>query len=301
MAATAHPSTGTLGASIIIPHLNDEARLAKCLSALVPQLAGHGVEIIVADNGSRAPLALLQAEFPGVRFIAEPKAGAAAARNAGVAASTAPLLFFTDADCVPAPDWVAQALQLASDTHVIGGAVSVFDETPRPRTGAQAFETVFAFPQADYVQSKGFSVTANLLATRAMFDAVGGFDSRMAEDMDWCHRARAAGYPVRYAPALKVSHPTRSDWPALVKKWRRITSEGYFYAGTSAAARLRWGARSLLLIASVPVHGLRILGHPALTLPEKLRALGVLVRLRVLRTGWTVKQALLGEAPLARG
>ncbi len=37
-----------------------------------------------------------------------------------------------------------------------GGRVYIFDETPPPRSGAEAFERVFAFRQRDYIERKGF-------------------------------------------------------------------------------------------------------------------------------------------------
>ena len=47
---------------------------------------------------------------------------------------------------------------------------------------------MFAFDNRTYVEAKGFSVTANLFTTRAVFDAVGGFDPSYAaygnEDVD---------------------------------------------------------------------------------------------------------------------
>ena len=174
--------SATPQAAIIIPHYNDTARLRLCLSALAPQLAGRAVEVIVSDNGSTEDLGPLRADFPDTVFVHEAEKGAAPARNTGVRASTAPRLFFIDADCIPADDWLATALALSGEDRIIGGRVRVFDETPPPRSGAEAFETVFAFPQEFYVARKHFSVTANLLATRAMFDDVGGFDGGVVED-----------------------------------------------------------------------------------------------------------------------
>lgn len=285
-------------ASVIIPHYNDVDRLKKCLDALAPQVAGRDVEIVVGDNASTQDLSAIRAAFPEVRFVHEADPGAAAARNRAVAESRGEWLFFTDADCVPASDWVETALGLRQADTTIGGRVDVFDETPPPRSGAEAFETVFAFPQEDYITRKNYSVTANMLISRAMFDRVGPFDGSRVEDMDWGQRAHAMGFAIRYVPALAVSHPTRQDWPALLKKWRRISAENYFAHGTSPAKRLIWGLRSVALIGSIPVHGVRILRESRLGGAEKRAALGVLVRLRMLRVGWTLRQALFSERPI---
>ena len=88
----------------------------------------------------------------------ETEKGAAVARNRGVAETTAPRLFFIDADCIPAPDWLAVGREVAVRADLIGGRVDVFDETPAPRSGAEAFETVFAFNFRKYIEVQGFSV-----------------------------------------------------------------------------------------------------------------------------------------------
>ena len=160
MASDARPAIAP-GLAIVIPHYDDVARLTRCLCALTAQDVS-GAEIIVADNATPGGLGAVQAAFEGVRFITEPERGAAAARNGGVAASSAPWIAFLDADCVPAPDWMARLAQIMAGPQdsVTGGRIDVFDETPAPRSGAEAFETVFAFDQETYIERKGFSVTA---------------------------------------------------------------------------------------------------------------------------------------------
>ena len=83
--------------AVIIPHYNDVARLARCLTALAPQLAPD-VELVVVDNGSTDSLEPARAALPGVQIVTEPEKGAAPARNRGVAETTAPVLAFIDSD-----------------------------------------------------------------------------------------------------------------------------------------------------------------------------------------------------------
>ena len=287
-------------ASVIIPHFNDVARLWRCLAALVPQAEAQGAEIVVGDNASTEDLGRLRAAFPSVRFVHAAAPGAAAARNVAVSCSRGTLLCFTDADCLPAADWLEVALEMARPGAVTGGAVALFDETPPPRSGAEAFETVFAFPQEMYIRRRHFSVTANMLVPREVFERVGPFDGSRAEDFDWGRRAHALGIALHFEPRLRVAHPTRADWPALRRKWRRMTSEGFFAHGTDFRGRLTWGLRSLAILASVLLHLPRVLRHRALSRRERLAAAATLVRLRALRCAWTLRQALVGEPPLRR-
>lgn len=299
------PETGaatTLRAALIIPHYNDTARLLTCLNALAPQITPE-VEVIVVDNGSTADMTaikeLLDHKLPGAQLITESGKGAAIARNRGVAETCAEGLIFLDADCVPAADWLATALSLLGSDEVIGGRVDVFDETPPPRSGAEAFETVFAFHQRSNIEKKSFSVTANLLTSRAVFERTGPFINSVSEDLDWCRRAVAAGVPLVYEDALGVAHPTRQDWAALSKKWRRLTEESFATHGMTAPARIRWALRAGAVLASSVVHAPKVLRHPALTPVEKQRGTGTLLRLRTQRAVWMLRQAVSGRQSLS--
>jgi GT2 family glycosyltransferase len=291
-------SPTNLQAAIVIPHFNDVERLIRCLEALQPQL-GEGVEIVVVDNGSTLSLDPVRQRFGGLRLVTEPLKGAAHARNRGVAETTAPLLLFIDSDCLPAADWVAtgRAALERSGADLVGGRVEVFDETPPPRSGAEAFETVFAFDFRSYVEKKGFSGSGNLVTRRDVFAATGPFVHGLSEDLDWCRRATAKGYRLAYDDDFRVGHPSRGDWPALCRKWRRLTEEGFGVNGTSPRRRLAWAGRALLMPFSILVHLPRVLRHPALRdHGERGRALATLVRLRLLRMRWMLAQALRGTA-----
>lgn len=281
--------------AIIIPHYNDVARLTRCLEALMPQVTDD-VEVVVADNASSEELTAVRARWPQVRIVTEKKKGAGPARNAGVAATTAPWLMFIDADCVPAPDWLARGREIADETAVIGGRVDIFDETPPPRSGAEAFEAVFAFRMRDYLEKHGFLGAGNLITSRHVFEEVGGFRPAVSEDKDWSQRAAQTGFRLGFDDGFAVAHPSRADWPALRRKWRRLTSEGFLTEGQGGRARLRWAAKAFLMPASALVHAPRVLRHPDLTAGEKARALATLARLRLTRMIWMLGQAISGHA-----
>lgn len=273
------PDTGTeVRLSVVIPHRNDPRRLARCLSALAPQAAGD-VEVIVVDDGSDTP-----PQVPGgVRLIAQGREGAGPARNRGVAAARGRTLAFVDADCIPAPDFVARA---GAVRRVTAGRVRMFDEGAAGpggrRSGAQAFETALAFDQARAVR-KGWSATANLVVPRAVFDAVGPFRAGVAEDVDWGLRASRLGHRPVFDPALSVAHPTRASRAALATKWHRVTDEGFALARERSVGRLRWAFRIPLVAAGALTDMLRILRCPALDPGERRAAIGTMIWVRRLR------------------
>lgn len=283
-------------AAVIIPHYNDQTRLARCLDALIPQMAEapEPVEVLVVDNNSDPALTPdYMARWPQVRFVVETGKGAALARNRGVAESTAPALFFIDSDCLPADDWLATAFAVRDRAPLVGGSVPVFDETPPPRSGAEAFEAIFAFDFRTYIEQKGFSGSGNLVTRRAVFDAIGGFRPGLSEDLDWCHRATAAGFTLVYAEELCASHPSRSDWPALRRKWLRLTEETWGLRDHGPMGRLRWGLRALAMPLSALAHTPKVLRSNKLDSgDERMAALGTLYRLRFLRGRWMLEQAL---------
>jgi GT2 family glycosyltransferase len=284
----------TLKVAVIIPHYNDVRRLRRCLDALAPQV-DTDVEVVVADNASTEDLGPALGRHPFARVVTQPERGAGPARNAGVAATSAPWLMFIDADCIPAPDWIARGRAIASEDAVIGGRVDVFHETPPPMSGAEAFETVFAFHMRRYLEEQNFLGAGNLVTSRSLFAAVGGFRPAVSEDKEWSRRAHGAGFRLVYDHELIVSHPSRSDWPSLRRKWRRLASEGFLTEATSPRERILWLVKALSMPASILVQAPRLLGHPHLSLSEKARGLATLARLRVLRMFWMLRQLLTGR------
>ena len=282
--------------AVIVPHFNDVERLGRCLGAL---FAGDvtATEVVVVDNGSTQSLDSLRERFGDVRFATEPQKGAALARNRGVRESTAKTIIFLDADCVPAPGWLAAAKDACNGgADIVGGAIDVFDETPPPRTGAQAFETVFAFNYKEYIEKKKFSVTANLVTTRPVFEAVGGFIDGVSEDAEWCLRAQSKGFTLALDERMRVAHPTRSDWSALAHKWRRIAREMHQLHRSNRpglAGDAVWLLRALAMPVSIFVHMPKLLFSDKLGgTVERFKGLATLVRLRLLRSYWMMRQVM---------
>lgn len=281
--------------AVIIPHYNDVVRLQRCLEALVPQ-CDETIEIVVSDNNSTVFLGNVKAAFPSVRFVVQTQAGAGPARNLGVAETTAPWLAFIDADCIAAPDWLDVARRIVRDGQVIGGRVDVFAETPPPMTGAEAFEYVFAFKTRAYLKRDNFLASASLVTSRTVFDTVGGFRADVSEDKDWSQRAAQAGVTLAYIDDFAVSHPSRQDWAALCRKWRRLTSESYLLHRAADGSRLSWALRAVAMIPSIAVHAPQILGASGLNGGEKGRALVTLGRLRLSRMVWMLRQSVMGTS-----
>ena len=222
--------------SVIIPVYNDIVRLERCLGALAAQTYPN-YEVIVVDNGSSdGDVAEVCRAFPEVRFSREPRVGSYAARNRGVRLAQGDLFAFTDSDCVPAADWVEEgAARLQAGCGVVAGHIDVFPRDRSRPSLVELYDMMLAFPQERYVKNNRYGVTANLLTTRAVFDAVGTFDDTLKSggDHEWGHRASAGGFSLAYAPEVRVAHPARKSLGELRKKARRVVGGGRDSRSTS--------------------------------------------------------------------
>ncbi|MCL1594635.1 MAG: glycosyltransferase [Actinomycetia bacterium] len=223
--------------SVVIPVFNDHSSLERCLAGLEQQtLSSNDFEVIIVDNGSSEPV---RVDYDGHhRVEVETRPGSYAARNKGIAVARAPIIAFTDADCIPSPGWLASAVAFLNDhpdVASIGGSVQVFPQDPEHRTPIEIYEAEHGFPQQVYVEKRRFAATANLLVRSNVFDAVGTFSSdlRSGGDVEFGNRSIDAGYPMRYVASAMVRHPARRSFESYTKKQRRTMS------GTRDLASLR--------------------------------------------------------------
>lgn len=226
--ADAGPPGAAPGVSVIVPVRNDARRLRRCLDALAAQsLARNAFEVIVVDNGSTDDSARIARSCSGVRLLFEPAPGSYAARNAGLEAAKGELVAFTDSDCIPEPDWLANLLA-AAERHpgfgAIAGHVEFF------RAGEAACEACFHFERLFLMDQqanarKGHCVTANWLSPARTLREFGGFNGALQSggDFELAGRLAGAGLKVIYAPRAVVRHPARRSTAEVEVKIRRIT------------------------------------------------------------------------------
>ena len=99
--------------AVVIPTHNRSARLRRLLDGLRAQHVDGGFEVVVVDDASTDDTPEVVAELarsyphPFHYERLERNAGPAVARNRGWRIATAPLVAFTDDDCVVEPGWLA--------------------------------------------------------------------------------------------------------------------------------------------------------------------------------------------------
>jgi GT2 family glycosyltransferase len=207
---------------VVVPARNAESTLTALLDALAEQTVAP-VEVIVVDDRSDDATASLAAAHPlHPTVLTGPGQGSYAARNVGLAAVRAPVVAFTDADCVPAPDWLECALAaLQANPGLVGGRVA---QVRREGAGVcERYDRATYLDQRELV-AQGFAATANLVVPAETLRRLGGFDAelRSSGDLELGRRARAASVPVGYAPDALVQHAPRTTARELWLLHRRL-------------------------------------------------------------------------------
>ncbi|SRR5579883_429915 len=165
--------------SVIIPVYNDTHRLQLCLQALYVQTYPYSrYEVVVVDNGATEAIATVVRCFPNVVFTHEAIRGSFQARNQGLIVARGEIIAFTDADCVPSADWLAAGVRALSDAAIAAGRI-VFTFKNNQPSAAEYLDSQFYVQQETYVQREQYGATANLFAWKAVFAAVGDFNTQL--------------------------------------------------------------------------------------------------------------------------
>jgi Predicted glycosyltransferases len=207
--------------AVVIPTHQRRDLVLRVLASLAAQrLDSARFEVCLVCDGCTDGTALLARQIYGptrtrglnLVVTEQPCSGAAAARNAGVTHTTAPLLLFLDDDMIAAPDLLQRHLRAhrAWPGGVMYGAVPVHEDSPLSflSTGLASWAE-----RRDRHLREAASVSpdemlgGHLSLSRATFDLLGGFDPLFTaggrfggEDIDFGWRARLKGIPLRYVP-----------------------------------------------------------------------------------------------------
>lgn len=217
--------------SVIIPAYDAATTIGDTLWALRHQpVADKEIEIIVVDDGSADATGAVASAL-GARVLTQANAGPAAARNAGARAARGSLLLFTDADCIPAPDWVAQLTAPLADPAIAGakGVYTTSQRAPVARLIQIEYEEKYA--RLARQQNIDFIDTYSAVYRRDTFLAAGGFDESFraasVEDQELSFRLVQSGYRLCFAPRARVAHRHAETLAAYARRKYRY---GYWKA-----------------------------------------------------------------------
>lgn len=189
--------------SVVIPSYERPDQLHELVGYLQKQIE-RDFEVIIIDQ-SEKPWSERERDFGfPLCYYHSPVKGAVRARNTGAMLAQGKVIAFTDDDCRPGPNWLANARKYFELEGVVGieGMITsdhLGDDNWRPVTNV-GFENI------------GF-MTANLLVRSSVFNYLGGFDLQFdhphfREDTDFGWRMQQLG-AVPYARDVDVFHPAQ--------------------------------------------------------------------------------------------
>ena len=288
--------------SVVIPTRNRRDMLLEALDALGNQTLGPGrYEVLPVVDGSADGTidALSDTTAPyQLRPIIQPPRGRAAACNAGILASQAPIVVFLDDDMLPSASFLQAHLEAHGRGRRLGvmgpvPIVSVSERNAAARYVAKKFERHLARLAAGAPIGFRELYTGNFSARAADLRAAGLFDEAFAaygnEDGELGIRLLDAGVQLIYEPAAvarqRYSKSFRSladdneakGRTAVMLSRRHPRARSNLKLAERASRRLRLGRATLFLLARCDhgfparvVAGFSLLEHASPSLAEYL-------------------------------
>ena len=208
MVAAPPVSSAAVRISIIIPALNEERMIGRCLESLTKlAFSRDRFEVLVVDNGSLDRTLEVAQSFHdrlNLKMLQKTNVRISALRNLGARAAAGDILVFLDADCLAPQNWLDRILELASkDAAGVMGAHYLL-----PDDSTWVGRTWHRYQEAPKSGQVSHVPAGDLIMRREDFLRLGGFDETIQtnEDYELCERARKSGMHVTAFPAIGVVH-----------------------------------------------------------------------------------------------
>jgi glycosyltransferase involved in cell wall biosynthesis len=207
---------------VVVPAYNERARIGDTLRALRAQ-TDTDFTLLVVDNGSTDGTAEL-ARSLGARVLVEPEKGVGCAVDTGfryAIAHGAAYLARTDADCLPAPGWVAAARRALTDGSGLAGGRIVARRDEHGPLGRAFFRVLVGLAAAfgrlrpahrgrDYLAPYRMHAGNNMAITAELYQACGGMPRRPSPtDRTFLNRVRRTTSAIVHARDMVVANSTR--------------------------------------------------------------------------------------------
>lgn len=212
---------GAYNISVIVPSLNEEKYIKKCLLSLLNQSYDKDYEIIVVDGGSIDHTVEIAKKFADKVIVSPRPVGAA--RNAGARIAKGKIYAFIDADTVASKGWleaIEKSLMKRKDAVGVLGPTLPYDGNTWDHISykiatcwMQRFSLILGFPHV-----AGF----NCAYKKNPFWKAGGFDEKrtLSEDIMLSFKIRKYGRII-----------FNNEMKAYTSA-RRVKKLGYFYLTT---------------------------------------------------------------------
>ena len=192
--------SGPAAVTCIIPVYNAERYLGETLDSVFAQTY-RPIEVIVVDDGSTDGSADIIAAHGGrITTLRQANAGAAAARNRGIAAAESDFIALGDADDLWHPERLSRQMSCFAERPELDMCIPHIEPFWTP--DLPAHKDTYRDPRIGVVTHA--SVTMAVVARRALFDRIGAFDTslRTSDDQDWYLRAIEGGATIEILPEV---------------------------------------------------------------------------------------------------
>ncbi len=214
--------------SIILPVLNEEPQLERCLRSIAEQTYPAVIEIIVADGGSTDGTRDVAGRFEKVRVVNNERRIRPAGLNTAIAAARGDVIVRVDARTALSPDYVERCVEALgrSGAAIVGGQMRYDSEDARQRGIVAAMSSRLGAGPAAFRREGGvpqYVDTVYLGAYRAeTIRDIDGYDewSGGNEDAELAWRAQRVG-GVYLDPSIKSFYLGREGLGPLAKQFYR--------------------------------------------------------------------------------
>lgn len=239
---------------VVMPAFDTEATIGEAIASVVAQTWTAWELVIVDDGSTDGTLAAAEswAADPRITVIHQANAGPAAARRAGVAAGSAPLIVRLDADDVLLPHCLAtyaRFIETDREHDLFSCDAEIFGEggVPHRYYRSERFQTMTELTLEEMLDANRILGPA-AVCTRDAYERAGGMRPGVyAEDYDFWLRALAAGARHVYLPEVLVRYRRhRSQMTSDVRRVLESVAEvlEHLAAGGALDARLADQARA---------------------------------------------------------
>ncbi len=229
-----NPAVADAGIAVVIPALDEAARIGACLESV----GNDAVEVVVVDGGSSDGTPEIAAGFEGVRVVPSPR-GRGLQLNRGVRATRAPLLVFLHADCRLPRGWTEAVRGALADPGV---ALACFRLHTEP-SDAHASRLARTWLRLLDLRSLGLGLPYGDQAfsvRRGTFEAAGGFpEIPLMEDVAFARACRRLGRIRRLRLEVRTTG-RRFERRPLAARLCTATFPTLFRLGVSPWTLARW-------------------------------------------------------------
>lgn len=231
--------------AIVIPTLNEERFISRCLNSIIKQTYEfEKMDVMIIDGGSTDNTKKIVAEYQkshqNIRFIENKKKIQSVAFNIGLKKSTAPYIIRLDAHAEYDSKYISLCIEnLKQDEKRgnVGGRCNIlpFNQSIWAQTNAILNHSRFGIGGAAFRVSNEAHNTDSVpfgAFPRKVIDQIGGMreDLPRGEDNEYNSRIRKAGYKIFFDPNIISSYFARPTLGASCKQmYANGNSIGYLY------------------------------------------------------------------------